>query len=747
MPTESGYGNKKAYGRPQHKTLHNLGSSRIGSAVSTKALSELGVAIAISTVVVSDDQKTLTLTIPAHGARVDDVLRLTDGVISAYELDVISVIDANTVEVYNIGEPDAGDLVKVMRWVTSKADSEGNLNFSPGPTQFVKDGVAVQVNKDTVTPGNTVGLPVEIVAASGTEINITAGDINIQTSHTGANPDSMRIGDGATELAIEAVTGKALVKDENIANVVNEVDTVLTKNDVVNIGGLLLDYNTVDAETNPQGVSGDVGRQVFGEFGHSFVWDNYTHAQIATSNGLLGATSSTAPASDTATSGLNGRLQRIAQRLTSLIALLPSTIGRKVMADSLSVTIASDQAEVPVSGPLTNTELRAQKVQVGFDPGTIDVFGRVLIGERKNQIDVQFFSDTPSNLITVTTASTGAAAQDAGGALFSTGVGVSGEVKGVSPQSTVYSAGAEIYTEVTASFVTPTSAASFQRIGLFDTNDGLYVGYSGLDFGVSLRNNAVDTFVVKASFSEDSLTGAVNSKFTRNGVPEAIDLTKQNVWRIRFGWQGSAPIFYEVMAPDGHFVTFHVIRQPNLAESAHIRNPNLPITVHLKKTASDATDLQLKTNSWGAGATVSQTRVDSTITDATLVETNRSIITGVTTGGGGGYVNVKVSPSGALVVDTGALVEAVKTPSYQEIVNLTNVAQTFTAPANAKWCKVQADDANLVNIRVKIGGAATVSSGLQFQPGRSEDYQIAGNISVIAESASPNQKIYVQFGV
>jgi hypothetical protein len=37
---------------------------------------------------------------------------------------------------------------------------------------------------------------------------------------------------------------------------------------------------------------------------------------------LLGAVNETAPATDTASSGLNGRLQRIAQRITSVIALL-----------------------------------------------------------------------------------------------------------------------------------------------------------------------------------------------------------------------------------------------------------------------------------------------------------------------------------------------------------------------------------------------------------------------------------------
>ena len=63
---------------------------------------------------------------------------------------------------------------------------------------------------------------------------------------------------------------------------------------------------------------------------------------------LLGAVNETAPASDTASSGLNGRLQRIAQRLTSLIALLPTSLGTKTSANSLAVVLASDQATVPV---------------------------------------------------------------------------------------------------------------------------------------------------------------------------------------------------------------------------------------------------------------------------------------------------------------------------------------------------------------------------------------------------------------
>lgn len=58
----------------------------------------------------------------------------------------------------------------------------------------------------------------------------------------------------------------------------------------------------------------------------------------------IGSLTETAPATDTASSGLNGRLQRIAQNVTSLIALLPTSLGTKTAANSLAVTLASDDA-------------------------------------------------------------------------------------------------------------------------------------------------------------------------------------------------------------------------------------------------------------------------------------------------------------------------------------------------------------------------------------------------------------------
>jgi hypothetical protein len=77
------------------------------------------------------------------------------------------------------------------------------------------------------------------------------------------------------------------------------------------------------------------------------------HTDLAAEAILVGAVTETAPASDTSSSGLNGRLQRIAQRLSSLISLLPGSLGSKTSANSLAVVVASDQSALSVAGNYT----------------------------------------------------------------------------------------------------------------------------------------------------------------------------------------------------------------------------------------------------------------------------------------------------------------------------------------------------------------------------------------------------------
>lgn len=78
----------------------------------------------------------------------------------------------------------------------------------------------------------------------------------------------------------------------------------------------------------------------------------------------LGGVTETAPATDTASSGLNGRLQRVAQRLTSLITLLPTALGSAAAASSLAVTASTEdvarQGIITETAPATDTASSGQ---------------------------------------------------------------------------------------------------------------------------------------------------------------------------------------------------------------------------------------------------------------------------------------------------------------------------------------------------------------------------------------------------
>lgn len=94
--------------------------------------------------------------------------------------------------------------------------STGSASSSGGGAsviEFLKDGVPTSVSEDTVTPANSVPLPVTLYGLTG-QINVTAGDLNVQLSDQGANPDVTKIGDGTTRLGI-TLSNEAKVADAN----------------------------------------------------------------------------------------------------------------------------------------------------------------------------------------------------------------------------------------------------------------------------------------------------------------------------------------------------------------------------------------------------------------------------------------------------------------------------------------------------------------------------------------------------
>lgn len=383
MGTNSGYSNKKMRGQNRHATFQNIGSDRVGLSAPQMYLYELTTSpLTISAVALSTDQKVVRITFSgSHLANKWDVLRITNGDLIGWEFEIINVVSATVLDIHNIGEinsvveyPEVSDGAKTYRWTTALSDSTGSLQVSPGPTQFTRngatqtviedtttaannkplpsgmyiliDGVAHPVGIDTGTPANTVMIPVQVSGVSG-PINITAGDLNVQLSSEGANFDATRIGDGSgIYLKIEA-DGSVNTNDPNglaeLTLIKTSVGSIDTKTPA--LGQALMAASVpVTLASNQPALAVTMSAPPTG---------GSTEAKQDAEIVLVGALTETAPATDTDSSGLNGRLQRIAQRITSMIALLPASLGQKASAASLAVVLSTE--EEALIGSLTET--------------------------------------------------------------------------------------------------------------------------------------------------------------------------------------------------------------------------------------------------------------------------------------------------------------------------------------------------------------------------------------------------------
>ena len=372
---------------------------------------------------VATDYPKQVLKSTAHGAVKGDTIRFEGTAANPYfSAKVILVPDADTIVIGSTlpTVPAISDEFFVLKSIVPLYDEDGALQVSQGPLQFIKNGAATQVVEDTVTPSNNIPLPVKLTSVTG-DINITAGDLNVQLSDTGANPDITRIGDGTNRLQMTAlseaktfdatthtkldnsITELQSVNSEldaqtiALSSVNSELDaqtsllTSISNEDFatqttlvamsaklpvslgkkVDSGSLSVTLSTGETLPLPTGAATEatlasiladtatMDSNLASLAAEDFATQTTLAAldtKTADVQTKLGALTETAPATDTASSGLNGRLQRIAQRITSLIALVPVSLGQKTMANSFAVTLASDQSPLNVRSGLVPRE-------------------------------------------------------------------------------------------------------------------------------------------------------------------------------------------------------------------------------------------------------------------------------------------------------------------------------------------------------------------------------------------------------
>jgi hypothetical protein len=186
-------------------------------------------------------------------------------------------------------------------------------------------------------------------------------------------------------------------------------------------------------------------------------------------------------------------------------------------------------------------------------------------------------------------------------AICTTGSGI-GSATIRSDHTVVYHPAHEIYAYFTAIFTENGDDGSYQRIGLFDDNDGFGLGFEGSTFGVFKRAGGTQTTTIQANFNKNRLDGSKGNDEKHSRFN--LDHTKMNIFRIAYGWLGIAPCEFSVYGgQDRGWITFHVIDESNKSTQPTIDSPSAHMNMEAGRSASSGNAISISTGSWSAGGT------------------------------------------------------------------------------------------------------------------------------------------------
>jgi hypothetical protein len=342
-------------------------------------------------------------------ALVGDFVRFEDGNAQFLEISIVDVTANSFILAARLPaafEPAAGDHFFIMRYATQRVDDTGSqlVTLTPSPIAYEDVTGAVTTAKivtlDNDTPANSTGLPVRQIQASGlpvdvaTEAKQTTGNASLSSIDTKLSSQATAANQATGNTSLSSIDGKFTTlnakdfatgaKQDTGNTSLASIDTKLSSQataakqdaEAILIGAVTETAPATDiASSGLNGRLQRIAQRITSMMAllPSSIGQKAKAASLSVvlasdddSLALLGAVNEAAPATDTASSGHNGRLQRIAQRITSLIALLPASLGQKVMASSFAVTIASDQSALPVTpGVKAAVTVKQAKITVG----------------------------------------------------------------------------------------------------------------------------------------------------------------------------------------------------------------------------------------------------------------------------------------------------------------------------------------------------------------------------------------------
>lgn len=226
-------------------------------------------------------------------------------------------------------------------------------------------------------------------------------------------------------------------------------------------------------------------------------------------------------------------------------------------------------------------------VDVTVHDPNLSVFGDQVVASRTHEVSAAFNYNISDRVVTTITSGTGTAIYDQNTLKTSVGTGV-GSVTVQSNDTVTYRPGSEGFAMFTASFEDGGEIGLEQGIGLADIDNGFFLGYNGTSFGVAHRKATVDVWTESTAFNGEDISW--------------LDVTKFNIYMIRYGWLGIAPITYYVYhGPTRSWVLMHSTDLTNKQALPHINTPNLPICTYQTRVSGTGTATTMRTSSWRGG--------------------------------------------------------------------------------------------------------------------------------------------------
>lgn len=225
----------------------------------------------------------------------------------------------------------------------------------------------------------------------------------------------------------------------------------------------------------------------------------------------------------------------------------------------------------------------------------VSVFSDLITGAKTDSISVQFQYNVAPEDVQMATTGSGEIKQENSQAIIETGTDAVASADLRTTKSVRYRPGHEGFAQFTTLFTTDNNNKGIedtsQLAGIFNDDNGYYLGFMDEKFIVGRRREGEDIVVEQQNFNLDTLDGGNNSDYKPN-------FSNMNVYRIRFGWLGSAPISFEILDNNGRWVEFHRMAINDVLPS--VGNPVLPIRLVANKV-DGAENIEMKTASLNGG--------------------------------------------------------------------------------------------------------------------------------------------------